>query len=117
MFALVVAHNVHLIGRCQILGLQYFLVCSRRQGSGSACRSLHGGWVKWQMGVEDDGSDSLAKQVAPAAEDDEASWPDMRIIILVVSLVVSVWTAWADARGYHVTKKYSETLEISTAFD
>ncbi|XP_065827872.1 diphosphomevalonate decarboxylase-like [Oscarella lobularis] len=51
-----------------------------RQGSGSACRSMFGGFVKWEMGSEPSGSDSIAIQVAP-----ETHWPDMRILILVVS--------------------------------
>jgi diphosphomevalonate decarboxylase len=51
-----------------------------RQGSGSASRSLYGGFVKWQKGNKKDGSDSIAIQVA-----DENHWPEMRAIILVVS--------------------------------
>ncbi|EAU34567.1 hypothetical protein ATEG_05498 [Aspergillus terreus NIH2624] len=51
-----------------------------RQGSGSACRSLMGGYVAWRAGSLDDGSDSLAEEVAPASH-----WPEMRAIILVVS--------------------------------
>lgn len=35
-----------------------------RQGSGSASRSLYGGFVRWQKGVAIDGSDSIAIQVA-----------------------------------------------------
>lgn len=51
-----------------------------RVGSGSACRSLYGGWVKWEMGAKEDGSDSLAVQVA-----DEHHWPEVVIAVLVVS--------------------------------
>lgn len=51
-----------------------------RQGSGSACRSIYGGWVQWHAGALKDGSDSIATQIVPASH-----WPEMRVLILVVS--------------------------------
>ncbi|GAN02670.1 diphosphomevalonate decarboxylase [Mucor ambiguus] len=51
-----------------------------RQGSGSACRSLFGGFVAWEMGEKEDGSDSYAVQIAP-----ETHWPDLQALICVVS--------------------------------
>ncbi|RHY89966.1 hypothetical protein DYB37_001204 [Aphanomyces astaci] len=51
-----------------------------RQGSGSACRSLHGGFVRWDKGVKADGTDSLAIQIA-----DDKHWPELEAIICVVN--------------------------------
>ncbi|KAL2177304.1 diphosphomevalonate decarboxylase [Thermothelomyces heterothallicus CBS 202.75] len=73
-----------------------------RQGSGSACRSLFGGYVAWRMGEAADGSDSAAEQVAEASH-----WPDMRALILVVS---------AAKKGVSSTSGMQQTVATSGLF-
>lgn len=51
-----------------------------RQGSGSACRSVQGGFVRWNRGRRADGKDSFGEQVF-----DEAHWPDLRLLVGMVS--------------------------------
>jgi len=51
-----------------------------RQGSGSACRSLLDGFVKWERGTKDDGSDSYIRQIAGANH-----WPELLDIIAITS--------------------------------
>ena len=51
-----------------------------RMGSGSACRSIYGGFVEWKRGKKKDGSDSFCIQIA-----NENWWPDLRIVICQVS--------------------------------
>ncbi|XP_020490031.1 diphosphomevalonate decarboxylase [Labrus bergylta] len=64
----------------QVFGIEGELSGIARQGSGSACRSIYGGFVQWLMGQKEDGKDSLAQQVEP-----ESHWPELRILVLVAS--------------------------------
>ncbi|CAJ2511330.1 Uu.00g069550.m01.CDS01 [Anthostomella pinea] len=73
-----------------------------RQGSGSACRSLFGGYVAWRHGTQADGLDSRAEQVAPASH-----WPQMRALVLVVS---------AAKKGVSSTSGMQQTVGTSDLF-
>jgi diphosphomevalonate decarboxylase len=73
-----------------------------RQGSGSACRSLFGGYVAWEMGQQADGSDSEAVEIAPASH-----WPDMKALILVAS---------AEKKGVSSTAGMQTTVATSKLF-
>ncbi|KAI1337580.1 diphosphomevalonate decarboxylase [Xylariaceae sp. FL0016] len=73
-----------------------------RQGSGSACRSLFGGYVAWRHGTQADGLDSKAVQVAPASH-----WPEMRALVLVVS---------AAKKGVSSTSGMQQTVATSDLF-
>ncbi|XP_062923132.1 diphosphomevalonate decarboxylase [Mobula hypostoma] len=64
----------------KLFGLEGELSEIARQGSGSACRSMYGGFVQWSMGVKEDGSDSIAQQIEP-----ETHWPELRVLVLVVN--------------------------------
>ncbi|TSZ97523.1 Diphosphomevalonate decarboxylase [Bagarius yarrelli] len=64
----------------RLFGVDAELSVVARQGSGSACRSMYGGFVQWKLGESQDGKDSVAEQVAP-----ETHWPELRVLVLVVS--------------------------------
>ncbi|SFE18568.1 diphosphomevalonate decarboxylase [Lentibacillus persicus] len=72
-----------------------------RQGSGSACRSVYGGFVEWEKGAEADGSDSYAIQIAPADH-----W-DLRVAAVVLS---------SDEKKVLSREGMKRTVETSTFY-
>lgn len=49
-----------------------------RVGSGSAARSVYGGWVEWHRGTRDDGEDSHATQLLA-----DSTWPLAMVVAIV----------------------------------
>ncbi|CCE65774.1 hypothetical protein TPHA_0M01990 [Tetrapisispora phaffii CBS 4417] len=74
-----------------------------RKGSGSACRSLFGGYVAWEMGQSIDGSDSKAVPVSTKED-----WPNMKAAVLVVS---DVKKDTPSTSGMQLTVKTSDLFQ------
>lgn len=68
---------------CNLKLSQKELSILARLGSGSAARSVPGGFALWHEGSLDDGSDSYAQQLASAS-----SWQSLRVIIVITSTAV-----------------------------
>ena len=58
-----------------------------RQGSGSACRSLWGGWVEWPKGERPDGLDSHGRPIA-----DQDHWDVAMVVAVLCKDVKAVQT-------------------------
>lgn len=64
-----------------------------RLGSGSAARSIPGGWTRWHAGENPDGSDSYAKSIAPAKH-----WPLHVFVVQVADAPKTVSSSEAMLR-------------------
>ncbi|CAG9130638.1 unnamed protein product [Plutella xylostella] len=74
-----------------------------RLGSGSACRSVYGGFVRWHAGSDPSGVDSIATQIASSTH-----WPEMRALILVVG---DSKKKMSSTKGMKITTETSELLK------
>ncbi|XP_063244840.1 diphosphomevalonate decarboxylase isoform X2 [Bacillus rossius redtenbacheri] len=91
----------------KLFGLEGDISGIARLGSGSACRSVLGGFVRWHKGSAADGCDSVASQVVPASH-----WPELRILILVVN---DAQKATGSSVGMKTTVETSELLKLRVA--
>jgi diphosphomevalonate decarboxylase len=72
-----------------------------RLGSGSACRSLHGGFVEWHK-FHDNYKDSIATSIV-----DESYWEDICLLLLIVS---DKTKETSSTEGMKLSKETSEFL-------
>ncbi len=89
------------LAACHALGLELddrALSRIARVGSGSAARSLFGGFVEWHRGEAEDGSDSYAESIAPAEH-----W-DVRMLVVITS---------EDAKSHSSTDGMNLTRDTS----
>ncbi|KAH3745010.1 diphosphomevalonate decarboxylase [Pelomyxa schiedti] len=63
-----------------LLGVEGELSTLARIGSGSACRSIYGGFVEWEPGVLPSGEDSIAQPVFT-----DHHWNELNMVIVVVN--------------------------------
>ena len=61
-----------------------------RQGSGSASRSVYGGFVSWEKGEREDGKDSIAVQVRRKEGGREGRGNPVNCTIIFISLSLSL---------------------------
>ena len=75
-----------------------------RQISGSACRSVCGGFVVWRRGEKSDGTDSYAESVAPSSH-----WPD---IVDVIATISPTKKKVSSSEGHRITPETSELYRV-----
>jgi len=80
-----------------------------RRGSGSACRSILGGFVLWNKGILDDGSDSDAVQLFP-----ETWWASLRVMVVSISTKEKIVSS---RQGMQETQKTSPLYAAWVASD
>ena len=74
-----------------------------RRGSGSASRSIFGGFVEWQAGRRPDGRDSFARPLFPPTH-----WPELRDIVVLI--------ADAPEKGVRSARAMQDTVRTSPAY-
>ncbi|MBI4613109.1 MAG: diphosphomevalonate decarboxylase [Planctomycetes bacterium] len=84
------------------------LAALARQGSGSATRSIHGGFVEWRRGARADGADCHGVQLTPPE-----AWPELRLLASVVEKVPKPCSSTEGMRRTAATSPfYSEWLAL-----
>jgi diphosphomevalonate decarboxylase len=92
---------------CEAAGLKLDkkqLSALARRGSGSAARSIEGGFVVWNKGERADGMDSYGEQIASPEH-----WPEFRMIVNIVEIKQKKWKSRAGMAQTVATCPYYPT--------
>lgn len=89
---------------CNLKLSQKELSILARLGSGSAARSIPGGFTLWHKGSLNDGSDSYAEQLAPAI-----TWSSLRVIIVITSTTTKKISSRSGMQSSVETSPYYKT--------
>lgn len=86
-----------------------------RQGSGSACRSLLGGFVEWQAGQREDGLDSFAVSL-PSSSPHTSPWKPIMVVLVLTSAHKAIGSGDGMQRTVDTSPLYASWLD-SVAVD
>lgn len=81
-----------------------------RQGSGSACRSLFGGFVEWQAGQREDGLDSFAVPLRSHVPNG-SPWKPTMIVLVLTSAHKAIGSGDGMQRTVETSPLYASWLE------
>lgn len=81
-----------------------------RQGSGSACRSLLGGFAEWQAGEREDGFDSFAVPLA-SGTDGQPAWKPVMVVLVLTSAHKAVGSGDGMQRTVDTSPLYASWLD------
>lgn len=77
-----------------------------RQGSGSACRSIEGGFIEWFKGTDPDGMDSYAVQLL-----DEKAWNICMLVVILEARAKDISSTEGMARTVQTSPLYPGWLD------
>jgi len=108
-------YNEEFFGEFSAIARYYYLnLTQKRLGSGSACRSLYGGFVEWHKSLE---GNSIARQISISQNSneyaDENYWKEVQVLLLIVN---NKEKETSSTTGMKLCKENSKLLKVYIYF-